>query len=54
MDHCAAGQFEAATGITITHNNYIQVMAIESRAFNITPTTLAKALYRLLGNIFRK
>ena len=52
--NAARAQFTAETGITVTHNNYVNVMAIDGNTFSIPHTILAKALYKLLSSIFRK
>ena len=52
--NAARTRFTADTGITITHDNYTKVMAIDGISLNVPPTRLATALYRLLANIFRK
>ena len=54
MHDAARAQFTAETGIIITQDNYVNVMAIDGNTFNIQHTLLAKALYKMLSNIFRK
>ena len=52
--NAARTRFTADTGITITHDNYTKVMAIDGISLSIPPIQLATALYRLLASIFRK
>ena len=50
----ARQQFALETGITITPANYVDVMALNAKKFNIAPDTLSTALCRLLAHIMKK
>ena len=50
----ARQQFVLETGITITPANYVDVMALNAKKFNIAPDTLSTALCRLLAHIMKK
>ena len=50
----ARQQFALETGITITSTNYVDIMALNAKKFNIAPDTLSKAVCRLLAHIMKK
>ena len=41
-------------GITVTTNNYIDVMALNAKKLSVAPKVLAAALCRLLAHIMKK
>ena len=48
----ARNRFALRTGIQLSRDNYVSVMALDGQALNIDPADLASALYRLLACIY--
>ena len=50
----ARQQFTLETGVNITPENYVDIMALNAKKLDVQPETLAKALCRLLAHITKK
>ena len=50
----ARQQFVLDTGVTITADNYVDVIALNAKKLTVQPKVLAKAVCRLLAHITKK
>ena len=50
----ARQQFVLDTGVTITAENYVDVIALNAKKLTVQPKVLAKAVCRLLAHIMKK
>ena len=50
----ARQQFVLDTGVTITAENYVDVIALNAKKLTVQPKVLAKAVCRLLAHITKK